>query len=51
MTHLGYLLVGWGVSLGAGVAYSAHLIRRGRALCARVPPDRRRWMTSEVDVT
>ena len=47
MTHLGYLLVGWGVSLGAGVLYAARLIVRGRQLAARVPADRRRWMTTE----
>ena len=47
MSHLGYLLVGWGATLGAGLLYAAHLMRRGRALSARVPTDRRRWMTSE----
>lgn len=44
MTHLGYLLAGWGVSLGVGVLYAASLIRRGRRLSARVPADRRRWI-------
>jgi hypothetical protein len=47
MTHLGYLLVGWGVTIGVGVTYAASLIRRGRRLVARVPNDRRRWMTTE----
>ena len=47
MTHLGYLLVGWGASLGCGAAYALYLVRRGRALSARVPVERRRWMTSE----
>ncbi|MEZ5165830.1 MAG: hypothetical protein R2695_04805 [Acidimicrobiales bacterium] len=46
MTHLGYLLVGWGVTVLAGGSYAAHLILRGRRLSARVPAARRRWMTA-----
>lgn len=51
MTHLGYLLVGWGVSLGCGAAYAVRLIVRGRALSARVPAEQRRWMTSDSSKT
>ena len=47
MTHLGYLLVGWGVSLGCGALYATRLMLRGRALSAKVPAGQRRWMTSE----
>jgi len=47
VTHLGYLLVGWGVSLGCGVLYAARLVLRGRSLAARVPAGQRRWMTSD----
>ncbi len=47
MTHLGYLLVGWGLTIGCGVLYSIHLVRRGRALAARVPTTRRRWLTAD----
>ena len=47
MTHLGYLLVGWGVSLGCGVLYATRLVLRGRSLSARVPAGQRRWMTSD----
>ena len=47
MTHLGYLLAGWGVTLGALGIYAFRLAVRGRALAARVPVERRRWMTSE----
>lgn len=47
MTHLGYLIVGWGVSLGVGALYAVSLIQRGKKLAARVPHDRRRWMTAE----
>ena len=47
MTHLGYLLVGWGVSLGCGVLYATRLVLRGRALSSKVPAEQRRWMTSD----
>jgi len=47
MTHLGYLIAGWGISLGAIGLYATSLLRRGRTLSARVPADRRRWMTTD----
>ncbi len=47
MTHLGYLLVGWGVTLGAGVIYSVRLLARGRSASNRIPALRRRWMTAD----
>ena len=47
MTHLGYLLAGWGISLGALGLYAWRLMLRGRGLAARVPAERRRWMTTE----
>ncbi len=50
MTHLGYILTAWGVTLGTGAVYAVHLVRRGRSLARRVPADRRRWMTAEVPV-
>jgi hypothetical protein len=46
MTHLGYLIAGWGISLGAIGLYAASLMRRGKALSARVPVERRRWITT-----
>jgi len=46
MTHLGYLIAGWGISLGAIAIYSVSLMRRGKALAARVPVERRRWITT-----
>lgn len=46
MTNLGYLLVGWGGALLVLGGYAVSLIVRGRAAAARVPADRRRWMTS-----
>lgn len=47
MTHLGYLLVGWGTTLAVGGLYAASILRRGRRLTARVPADRRRWITAD----
>lgn len=47
MTHLGYLIAGWGISLGAIGLYATSLLRRGRALSARVPADRRRWISTD----
>lgn len=47
MTHLGYLIAGWTIGLGAIGLYALALMRRGRALAARVPAEQRRWITSE----
>jgi len=46
MTHLGYLIAGWGISLGAIGLYAASVIRRGKVMSARVPVERRRWITT-----
>ena len=46
MSHLGYLLSGWGIALGVLAIYALRLIRRGRRLSVRVPPTYRRWMSS-----
>lgn len=46
MTHVGYLIAGWGIVLGAMAIYAFSLARRGRELSARVPADRQRWMTT-----
>ena len=47
MTHLGYLIVGWGTTLAVGALSSFTLLRRGRRMTARVPDGRRRWMTAD----
>ena len=47
MTHLGYLLAGWGIVVLIIALYAFRLVSRGRTLSARVPPGRRRWMTSD----
>jgi hypothetical protein len=46
VTHLGYLLVGWGVWLAALALYGFRVVARGRRLSTRVPADRQRWMTT-----
>ena len=46
MTHVGYLIAGWGIVLGAMAIYAVSLARRGRELSARVPAERQRWMTT-----
>ncbi len=46
MTHLGYLVAGWSIGLGAIAAYATSLVVRGRRLSRHVAPDRRRWMSS-----
>ncbi len=47
MSHVGYLIVGWGGSVVVLGAYALFLVMRGRAVAASVPIERRRWMTSE----
>ena len=49
MTNAGYILTAWGITLGSCFVYAFSVVRRGRALARRVPPDRRRWMTAESD--
>ncbi|MCH2424585.1 MAG: hypothetical protein MK174_03350 [Acidimicrobiales bacterium] len=44
MTHAGYLVAGWGISLVVLGGYAFGLVRRGRRLAPRVPGDGRRWI-------
>jgi len=46
MTHLGYLIAGWGISLVVLGGYALRLAQRGRSLSALVPDERRRWLES-----
>ena len=46
MTHLGYLIAGWGISLVVLGGYALRQVRLGRSLSADVPEDRRRWLES-----
>jgi heme exporter protein D len=43
MTHAFHVALGWTIVLVVLAAYSLHLVRRGRALAERVPPEQRRW--------
>ncbi len=46
MSHLGYLLAGWSISIGTLGVYAIFLLRRGKRLTEKVPPVRRRWISS-----
>jgi hypothetical protein len=43
MTHVGYLVAGWGIGLASLGLYALRTVRRGRSLAARVAPEERRW--------
>ncbi|NNC80201.1 MAG: hypothetical protein HKN94_08625 [Acidimicrobiales bacterium] len=47
MTHVGYLIAGWGSVVTISFAYGVSVIVRGRKLAEKVPEDRRRWMTTK----
>jgi len=47
VSHVGYLIVGWGGVVVALGAYAAYLIVKGRGVAESGPAARRRWMTSE----
>jgi len=47
MENLGYILAGWTISLSVIGLYAASLLRRGKTLTARVPVERRRWITTD----
>lgn len=47
MTHVGFLVAGWGISIVASVLYAISVLRRARRLSALVPPERVRWMTGD----
>lgn len=49
MTHIGYLIAGWSIGLGALGAYAVSVLVRGRKLSSQVSLERRRWMTSDGD--
>lgn len=44
MTHAGYVLSGYVISLGSIGAYAWWVVRRGRSLSRRVAPERRRFL-------
>jgi hypothetical protein len=47
MTHVGYLIAGWGIVILVSVAYGVSVFVRTRKLAEKVPEDRRRWMTTK----
>ncbi len=46
MTHLGYLIAGWGLSSLVISIYAVRLLKRGARLSARVPAKNARWMSA-----
>jgi hypothetical protein len=43
MSQMGYMYLGWGVSLTVLGGYALSLVMRGRRLSKLVPAERRRW--------
>jgi len=44
MSQWGYVAAGWLVVVVAVVGYATAVLRRGRALSRRLPPEERRWL-------
>lgn len=49
MNGAGYIIVSWVLVIGSVAAYAARLVQRGRTMTRRVPPGRRRWMSTDGD--
>ncbi len=47
MTHVGYLIAGWGITLVTLGTYALRVVRRGRNLSTRVPDAHRRWLEDQ----
>jgi hypothetical protein len=47
VTHVGYLVAGWGITFVACAVYAVSVMRRSRKLSERVPAERARWMASK----
>ena len=45
MTHVPFLIAGWGIALVTVALYSISVMRRARRLSKLVPVERQRWMT------
>jgi hypothetical protein len=43
MTDAGYVAAGWLAAIGLIGGYAGWVLRRGRRLSRRVPPEERRW--------
>ncbi len=46
MTHVGYLVAGWGSAFLIIGIYTWVLIQRGNRLAKRVPVEKQRWMSA-----
>lgn len=47
MTHVGYLIAGWGIVFGASALFALSVMQRAKRVAARVPVERQRWMTGQ----
>lgn len=47
MTHVGYIVAGWSITVAVVVVYAGWVLLRGRIMSRRVPENRRRWMTPD----
>lgn len=47
MTHVGYLVAGWGIAFAVCALYAVSVMRRAKRIAARVPVERQRWMTGQ----
>jgi hypothetical protein len=43
LTDAGFIAAGWLAAAGLVGAYALFIVRRGRHLSPRVPPEKRRW--------
>jgi hypothetical protein len=43
MTNQFHVVLGWSIVLVVLAGYSLYVVRRGRHLAERVPPEHRRW--------
>ena len=49
LDNAGYIVTAWAIVFGAVGLYALRLAQRGRSLAKKVPPARRRWMSSPGD--
>ncbi len=47
MTHVPYLIAGWGISFVACGIYAMSVIKRSKRIGSKVPIERARWMTGK----
>lgn len=47
MTHVPYLVAGWGISFVLIGLYAVSVLRRAKTIAAKVPVERARWMTGK----